>query len=628
MSRIDPNIALGVKTPQPNDALETYGKVLQMRNLLDQGRIGRQNIEMNDENLRRAGLENQQRERLQKGQQYENEMIRANTNLNEDGSVFINHDFVEGALTRAGYPDLAKKHNEERSAIAKNERDRVEGELKNHATKVTQLGKMSQSILNASPDLRPGLYSFAIKQALSAGLIDQNMLKEIPAQYDGEKTDAMLQEMADHAAENPAEAMYKRMQETRAKETQAAELPGKKAEALKKQVEVESTLLGGAKDQASWTQALAQLPEDRRKLYATEYTPEAGHQAALMGLTAKERAALDDVSNINELALKAAKGDKDAKRALDILQKREIDIDTAKQLGGLGATLGPGAKVPMTVNAGPDDSFLSGLPSGAQAVVKGLTDYRLPLPTGMALRTGYWQKMLELASQYDPSFDVKEYGARQKLLSSFKAGQDADNIKSINTAISHLGRLMKSGAALKNWEENAIGPFTTLANAINNAVKSGTGSQILKQFKIDRSAVKSELTRAFRGTGGSVDDVKNWEDNFNENSASNSLQNGGQETVELLAGRLKSVKDKFVSGMGKQADFNILTPESRKILKQLGIDSNTIEPEIKSVAAPPPAAGGDKVITPELIAQARAKNKGVSDDELIKGFEARGYKKP
>lgn len=630
MSRIDPSIPLGVKTPQPNDTLETYGRVLQMRNLLDAGKINKQNMQMNDENLRRAGLENDARERAQKGQQLLADNIKMNTNLNEDGSVTVNHATIEGNLTRAGYPDVAKQYNADHAAVEDNEHKRVMNQLEEHGKKVKQLGQMSQSILNASPDLRPGLYAFAIKQAQSAGLMTPEELQQLPPQYQGEQTDAMLQQMSDHAAEDPTGAMIKRMQEKRAADEAARKAPGETAEALQKQLGVESNLLGAATDQASWERALSQLPEDRRKQYKPTYTKEAGHQAALMGLTAEQRSKLNEVSNVNELALQAAKGDKDAQKALDILKKREIDIDAAKALGGLGSlTTGPGggpAKVPMTITDNSKEEFLNAIPEGARAVVKGLTDYRLPLPTGMALRTGYWQKMLELANQYDPSFDVKEYSARQRLLTSFKSGGDSDNIKSINTAVAHLDRLMKAAKELDNYKDNALGPATTLGNAIANAMKSGKGAPVITRFRTSRSAVKSELTRAFRGTGGSVDDVKDWENNFSDNASIDAQKAAGKEAVELLAGRLKAIKDKFETGMNRVKDFDILTPESRKIIQTLGIDPNTIE---TAVATAPAAKGGSaKVITPDLMAKARAANKGASDEDIMKALETKGYRRP
>jgi hypothetical protein len=50
------------------------------------------------------------------------------------------------------------------------------------------------------------------------------------------------------------------------------------------------------------------------------------------------------------------------------------------------------------------------------------------------------------------------------------------------------------------------------------------------------------------------------------------IQAGINQMVELMAGRLQALQSQYQTGMGKQANFSFLNPQSQAILQKWGID--------------------------------------------------------
>ena len=60
-----------------------------------------------------------------------------------------------------------------------------------------------------------------------------------------------------------------------------------------------------------------------------------------------------------------------------------------------------------------------------------------------ALKSPYWQKMLQLVAQYDPSFDAVEYNARARAQTNATSGKLAQNNNALNTGIGHVWQLAR-----------------------------------------------------------------------------------------------------------------------------------------------------------------------------------------
>jgi len=266
------------------------------------------------------------------------------------------------------------------------------------------------------------------------------------------------------------------------------------------------------------------------------------------------------------------------------LKRQLLESQIAKnraETGMLGAT--PGAGAPAGASG---ESVLSGIDPGTAQIVRQLTQYKIPLPSGFALRSPYWQRILALATQYDPSFDATQYNVRLKLRQDFASGKAAQNIRSLNTAVAHLGTLKTAADALSNTRFQDV-------NAVKNAIDVRTGGGKVTAFRNAATAVESELAAVFKGMGASDQEIKAWRNGINENQSPEQLKDNISTVIELLDGRLQALSNQYEQGLGKPKDFQILSPKSRQILQSIGADVNNLEPMLTpqgDVAAPPEGA--------------------------------------
>ncbi len=635
---IQPEIALGVKQFQAPDAGKDIERALTFRDLLDRGKQNQQNLALGAENLKSTQLENAQKERAVKAQQTLAQALSQFTKIEpgDNGSAdpatgepipgkpfsyTVDHDAVEGMLTRAGFPDMAAQYNKNRLEIENASLDHTIKQLSVEKTKHDQLGQMAQSILGAPKELRPALYSFTMKQAVSKGLIDQQLLPQIPQQYD-DKTEAMLQQFSDQAQTDPYGQQLKRIQEARAATEAASKQKTEAAALLKTNVGTEAQLLGAAKNQDEWASALSQLG-DRASMYPTQFSEQARAAAQAQGVSPDTRATVDAKGDTEvELAAKAAKGDKVAQKALDILvgqKNKEAQGKAQADMGILGGTT-PAGQVAVSAAGGRNEDVLSRMTPGAAANVRQIADYKMALPTGMALRSPYWQAMLQKVSEYDPSFDASQYGVRFSTRKDFTSGKAATAMRSLNTAAQHLDKLDQSIESLDNY-----GGDTVASKGANYVVNTFAKKKAQNQLQIDLDAVANELENAYRAGGGSESGVKAWHESFDVDNSKDVQKNGVKEAAALVGGLINSLYNQYEKGIGKPADFNILDDKSRAVFKKLGVDVSKID---QNAASQPATQPGAKIITPDLMAKARKANPNVDDETLMKAMESKGFTRP
>jgi len=256
--------------------------------------------------------------------------------------------------------------------------------------------------------------------------------------------------------------------------------------------------------------------------------------------------------------------------------------------GQAQSNLPPGVGVPT------GEKYLEGLDQQTAAQVRALADGRVAFPNGMALKAPYWQRMVEHVSQYDPTFDAINFNARNKVRADFTSGKSAQNITSFNTAIGHLDALEKSIEGLRNTDYPMV-------NKARQLLGEQTGNKELQnsmaKFNTARNAVVEELTRAFKGTGGSLTEVQQWEHLIDAAKSPAALREVVKQGVELLKSRIDSMTETYRRGMGK-ADVNVpgLTPKALEALdrlEHLGSDKlqgKAPQPQQPTSASPNPQA--------------------------------------
>jgi len=212
------------------------------------------------------------------------------------------------------------------------------------------------------------------------------------------------------------------------------------------------------------------------------------------------------------------------------------------------------------------DDLLKALPPQYANQVKMLAEGKLPVPTGAKASSPMWQRLFQWASQYDPSFDAVNYPSRVATQKSFSAGQDARNVTSINTTIAHLGKLSET---IDNLGNGPFGPVNWMLNGPHEAMDPNYAAK-QRAFKLAKTAVIDEMTRAFKGTGGSVHDVETFEKAIRDSDSPQALHAAIGTGLDLLDGRLQALADRYSTGMGRQVDPSFfLTPQAQATLSRI-----------------------------------------------------------
>ena len=253
--------------------------------------------------------------------------------------------------------------------------------------------------------------------------------------------------------------------------------------------------------------------------------------------------------------------------------------------GRTQVNVGGGAPLPANVLANAtgqrNESALQGLSAGDTAIVKQLAEYKIPLPSGMALRTPYWQNILGRVAVYEPTFDATQYNVRMGVKRDFTSGTSSKTALSLNTAIGHLESLKKAADELDNSS------FTPI-NSVVNRLQPLIGDPRVKKLNTTANAVAGELATVFKNTSGTDQEIKSWREQFSAYDSPKQIKEGGvNQAIELIGSRLGALRNKYEQGLGKPIDFQILSPKSRKILQSLGADVNSLDPGGATVNSAP-----------------------------------------
>lgn len=235
------------------------------------------------------------------------------------------------------------------------------------------------------------------------------------------------------------------------------------------------------------------------------------------------------------------------------------------------------------------EAALEGLPEGKKNQVKALTGYTMNI-NAIPTRGHERDEILGRAFAYDPSFDMSHYIPRQKVIQSFTSGTDSQNNSRLNTVVQHIDELAKASEALHNKSGFLAHPI----NAITNVGKNIQGDPAVTKFDLSANAVSNELAAVFKGSNdASIDAVRSWKASISKAQSPEQLRMAVDEAIRLMAGRLDAQKQKYLEGVGKPLDYDLLTPNSKKILSRLGHhelagDEDNTEPNVHTGTVPVP----------------------------------------
>jgi hypothetical protein len=262
-------------------------------------------------------------------------------------------------------------------------------------------------------------------------------------------------------------------------------------------------------------------------------------------------------------------------RGLDPGQQYQLDTKTGK-VTGLGTKTG-GGDVLGQYGIAPGEtgpSVLAKIPASLASQVKALAEGRLPMPSSFALAKPYWQTLLQLTSQYDPTFDAASAPARKAAITAFTGnGKAAQTIGSVNRVANHLQLL---------WNESnkLVGP--DLGNSMLNSAAAGIGQsfepQDAKAYDTEVQFIAGELEKIARNSPGTVSGVNDIINNLSRKQSASTRAAAIKAAVGIISGAIDPLKDQYNSAFTNgSARPNIpwVSPKAQQIYRNIaGVDTS------------------------------------------------------
>lgn len=326
-------------------------------------------------------------------------------------------------------------------------------------------------------------------------------------------------------------------------------------------------------------QTLAAAGNDPVKLRA------AVKQQAQMGLDYKSQLAEQDKTatraNASKQAATAAAAQtesarankaREAQAAATLAESKRHNQEAEAAANPFGSVVAPAGAVAPNGQVAPPrptgDAFLQTLPPQLQGQVKMLAEGKLAIPSGQALRTPYWQQLLQAANQYDPSLDQASAPARFKTRAAFSAGgTEAKTINNLNTAIGHAGTLLDQIGGVAGHSIPIIG---TAVNAGENYISQHSGHPGVMLFKDTAGKLAQELTAVYRNSGGAEKDVVRGLESLDVNASDDQKKAVLGNAVDLLQSKMDALGDQYNRGMGTTKDpLELLNSHAQATFRKL-----------------------------------------------------------
>jgi hypothetical protein len=320
-------------------------------------------------------------------------------------------------------------------------------------------------------------------------------------------------------------------------------------------------------------------PSDFQKKYLQYYKQETDAGRTPKGIFDYEVALSDREPNDKFVVIGKDKSGNDVHGFVDIANKKIFGVN-GKEIDpkSLASTDAGGANNDLT-----GDAFLQTLDTGRANQIKALVEGRMPPAGGMSLKSPQIQALMRDAAQYEPGFDFTLWKSRNDTRTDMAKGKMGQNVTAFNTAIGHLDTLDKAATALGNR-------WSPMWNSVANMVETATGDPRVKQFEVARTAVADELTRAFRGSGGNVHDLVQWENAINSSGSPAQLKAAVKQAVELLRSRIEAVGDQYNRGMRTNADaLDLLSPKAKAGIQRLSGEMTDEKTKTTDAIIEPPA---------------------------------------
>lgn len=174
------------------------------------------------------------------------------------------------------------------------------------------------------------------------------------------------------------------------------------------------------------------------------------------------------------------------------------------------------------------------VPANIKPTVLAIVEGRQTAPSSFALKTPYWQNVMNQVYALDPQWNEQ----RAQLRKSYTIGPQSKEINAINTAMGHVGVLGDAIDALSNND-------VRLLNKVANRLGVEVGNTPVTTFNTIVHRVGPELSKAYIGAGGSAGERGSDEKDFDPNLGPGQLKANVAITAQLLRSKISSLENQW-----------------------------------------------------------------------------------
>lgn len=238
-------------------------------------------------------------------------------------------------------------------------------------------------------------------------------------------------------------------------------------------------------------------------------------------------------------------------------------------------------------------AFLDTIPQSDRTLVKKLANYEID-PKSLSTRGGQRERLLSMASQYDPTYDQKEYNATNQAINRFATGPQGNTARSLNVAIEHMDTARRLGDALKN------GNFP-MFNRVANEIATQTGKPAPTSFNAVKEIVADEVVKGVIGGAGALADREAAAKKIRDAASPSQMNAVLDAWTELLGGQLKGIEKQY-EGATRRKDFRerYMTARSREAIASHeggGKGGQPASQGAKDIPGPPATPGNRKPLS-------------------------------
>jgi hypothetical protein len=284
-------------------------------------------------------------------------------------------------------------------------------------------------------------------------------------------------------------------------------------------------------------------------------------------------------------------------RGLDPGQQYQLDSKTGK-ITGLGTKTG-GGDVLSQYNIAPGEtgpSVLSKIPPALASQVKALAEGRLPMPSSFALAKPYWQTLLQLTSQYDPTFDAASAPARKAAITAFTGnGKAAQVIGSVNRVANHLGLLWNESRKLSG-PDLGWSPLNTAAATTGQSFQPSDA----RAYDTEVGFVAGELGKIAKAGVVTEGEVNRIIANLDRRQSASTRAAAIKAAVGIISGAVDPLKDQYNSAFtNSSARPNIpwVSPRAQSIYARIGGPDGPVDLSLTGANADTNSTGGNTTTT-------------------------------